>query len=128
MQPSKLPTPEDVRAAYRQGEDAVVALVDSLQAVIRALEARIEQLEARLNKDSHNSHQPPSSDGPAKRHRHRSLRKQSGKKSGGQAGHPGVTRALVDDPDTVVPHVPTVCAGVALLWKAPRRLAGTGAK
>jgi transposase len=120
MQPSKLPTPEDVRAAYRQGEDAVVALVDSLQAVIRALEARIEQLEARLNKDSHNSHQPPSSDGPAKRHRHRSLRKQSGKKSGGQAGHPGVTRALVDDPDTVVPHVPTVCAGCgASLESAP---------
>ena len=120
MQPSQLPTPEDVRAAYRQGEDAVVALVDSLQAVIRTLEARIEQLEARLNKDSHNSHQPPSSDGPAKRPRPRSLRQRSGKKSGGQAGHSGVTRALVDDPDTVVPHVPTVCAGCgASLESAP---------
>ena len=120
MQPWQLPTPEDVRAAYRQGEDAVVALVDSLQAVIRTLEARIEQLEARLNKDSHNSHQPPSSDGPAKRPRPRSLRQRSGKKSGGQAGHSGVTRALVDDPDTVVPHVPTVCAGCgASLESAP---------
>lgn len=109
MQPSQLPTPENVRAAYRQGEDAVVALVDSLQAVIRTLEARIEQLEARLNKDSHNSHQPPSSDGLAKRPR--SLRKRSGKKSGGQAGHPGMTRALVDDPDVVIRHEPTVCAG-----------------
>ena len=120
MQPSQLPTPEDVRAAFRQGEDAVVALVDSLQAVIRTLEARIEQLEARLNKDSHNSHQPPSSDGPAKRPRPRSLRRRSGKKSGGQAGHSGVTRALVDDPDAVVPHVPTVCAGCgACLESAP---------
>ena len=120
MQPWQLPTPEDVRAAYRQGEDAVVALVDSLQAVIRTLEARIEQLEARLNKDSHNSHQPPSSDGPAKRPRPRSLRQRSGKKSGGQAGHSGVTRALVDDPDTVVPHVPTVCVGCgASLESAP---------
>src|SRR3990170_4444273 len=120
MQPWQLPTPEDVRAAYRQGEDAVVALVNSLQAVIRTLEARIEQLEARLNKDSHNSHQPPSSDGPAKRPRPRSLRQRSGKKSGGQAGHSGVTRALVDDPDTVVPHVPTVCAGCgASLESAP---------
>ena len=120
MQPSQLPTSEDVRAAYRQGEDAVVALVDSLQAVIRTLEARIEQLEARLNKDSHNSHNPPASDGPAKRPRPRSLRKRSGKKSGGQAGHPGVTRALVDDPDTVVPHVPTVCVGCgASLESAP---------
>src|SRR3989304_5921985 len=111
MQPWQLPTPEDVRAAYRQGEDAVVALVDSLQAVIRTLEARIEQLEARLNKDSHNSHQPPSSDGPAKRPRPRSLRQRSGKKSGGQAGHSGVTRALVGDPGTGGPHVPTVWAG-----------------
>src|SRR3989304_6075265 len=110
MQPWQLPTPEDVRAAYGQGEDAVVALVDSLQAVIRTLKARIEQLEARLNKDSHNSHQPPSSDGPAKRPRPRSLRQRSGKKSGGQAGHPGVTRTLVDDPDVVLPHVPTACA------------------
>src|SRR3972149_5582678 len=108
MQSSQLPTPEDVRAAYRQGEDAVVALVGSLQAVIRTLEARIEQWEARLNKDSHNSHQPPASDGLAKRPRPRSLRKRSGKKSGGQVGHLGVTRALADDPDTVVPHVPTV--------------------
>src|SRR3972149_1470933 len=111
MQPSQLPRPEDVRAAYRQGEDAVVALVNSLQAVIRTLEARMERLKARLNKDSHNSHQPPSSDGPAKRPRPRSLRQRSGKKSGGQAGHSGVTRALVDDPDTGGPHVPTGCAG-----------------
>jgi transposase len=39
------------------------------------------------------------------------LRKRSGKKRGGQAGHPGVTRALVDDPDLIVAHVPAVCTG-----------------
>jgi len=41
----------------------------------------------------------------------RSLRKRTGKKSGGQPGHPGVTRCLVDDPDVVIAHVPVVCAG-----------------
>jgi transposase len=85
------------------------------------LTARIEQLEARLNKDSHNSHQPPSSDGPAKPARTRSLRKRSGKKSGGQAGHPGVTRLLSDEPDVVVVHAPTVCCdcGTGLETTAP---------
>jgi transposase len=82
-----------------------------LEQQVQALTARLAELEARLNKDSHNSHQPPSSDGPAKRPRPRSLRKRSGKKRGGQTGHPGVTRVLVDKPDQVVRHVPTHCAG-----------------
>jgi transposase len=109
---------DEILAVYRAGPEAMVALVEKLWATqvtleqqVQGLTARVAELEARLNKDSHNSHQPPSSDGPAKRPRPHSLRQRSGKKSGGQAGHPGVTRVLIDDPDVVVPHVPTVCAG-----------------
>lgn len=114
---------DEILAIYQSGPDAMVALVEQLlvnQALLEqqvsGLTTRVTELEARLNKDSHNSHQPPSSDGPAKRPRARSLRQRSGKKSGGQAGHPGVTRTLVDDPDVVLAHVPTVCAecGTAL--------------
>jgi len=108
---------DEILAIYQAGPEAMVALVEQLLATQATLEqqvtgltARVTELEARLNKDSHNSHQPPSSDGPAKRPRRRSLRQRSGKKSGGQAGHPGVTRTLVDDPDVVLPHVPTACA------------------
>ncbi len=108
---------DEILAIYQAGPEAMVALVEQLLATQATLEqqvtgltARVTELEARLNKDSHNSHQPPSSDGPAKRPRPRSLRQRSGKKSGGQAGHPGVTRTLVDDPDVVLPHVPTACA------------------
>jgi transposase len=109
---------DEILAIYRVGPEAMVALVEKLWATqvtleqqVQVLTARVAELEARLNKDSHNSHQPPSSDGLAKRPRTRSLRQRSGKKSGGQAGHPGVTRALVDDPDVVIPHRPTVCVG-----------------
>ncbi len=108
---------DEILAIYQAGPEAMVALVEQLLATQATLEqqvtgltARVTELEARLNKDSHNSHQPPSSDGPAKRPRPRSLRQRSGKKRGGQAGHPGVTRTLVDDPDVVLPHVPTACA------------------
>jgi hypothetical protein len=43
-----LPTLEEVRAAYREGEEAVVLLFAQLI-------AKLQELEARLNKDSHNS-------------------------------------------------------------------------
>ena len=59
MTPAQLPTHEDVRAAYRQGEEAVIALFDGLGGVIRALEARVQALEDHLAKDSHNSGKPP---------------------------------------------------------------------
>jgi len=109
---------DEILAIYQAGPAAMVALVEQLLAnqatleqQVTGLTARVVELEARLNQDSHNSHKPPASDGPAKRPRPRSVRQRSGKKSGGQAGHPGVTRTLVDDPDVVVRHTPSVCAG-----------------
>lgn len=104
---------DDILAAYAGGPDAVVALIERLltahQAQVAELTARIERLEARLSQDSHNSHKPPSSDGPAKLPPRRSRRKRSGKKSGGQAGHPGTTLAQVEQPDTVVPYRASTC-------------------
>jgi transposase len=117
-----MPSRDDILSVYQAGPDALVAWVEhllrehaqqigALTTQVTDLTTRLAALEARLNKDSHNSHQPPSSDGPAKPRRPRTLRKRNGKKSGGQAGHPGVTRVLVDDPDVVVVHAPLVCAG-----------------
>ena len=56
---------------------------------IALLTAQVEDLHARLSKDSHNSHLPPSSD--RFKRQPKSLRKKSGKKPGGQEGHPGQT-------------------------------------
>ena len=74
-----------------------------------ALLARVQDLEARLAKESHNSGNPPSSDGL--RRKTKSLRQKSGKKPGGQIGHHGETLRLVATPDVVVEHRPPVCSG-----------------
>lgn len=107
MEPPRLPTEEEVRAAARQGEDAVVELVFGLVSdwvgILQQLEARIQALEDQLAKNSSNSGKPPSSDG-FKKPRNRSLRKSSGKKSGGQAGHKGHTLEMRANPDQIQVH------------------------
>ena len=61
---------------------------------------------ATVMKNSQNSSKPPSQD---PRKRTRSLREQSGKRAGGQPGHPGVTLAFVEKPDRLVTHAPQAC-------------------
>jgi transposase len=87
------------------------AQVAELAATNEQLRRRVAELEARLNKDSHNSNQPPSSDSPFKKPPPRSQRKSAGRKPGGQKGHPGATRELVEDPDErVVVALSGTCA------------------
>lgn len=107
MTPLELPNHEQVRAIYQQGEEAIIELFNSMASTIRALEARIQTLEDQLNKDSHNSSKPPSSDGL--KSRPSSLRTSSGKKSGGQPGHPGHTLKAVEHPDLVQVHPVIKC-------------------
>jgi transposase len=104
MEPLKLPSEAEIRIAARQGEDAVVALVF---AAFGKLAERIQHLEDQVAKNSNNSNKPPSSDGLAKKPK--SLRHKSGKKSGGQAGHPGSTLKAVAHPDHVEVHAVSGC-------------------
>jgi transposase len=71
------------------------------------LKGQVNSLREQLNKDSHNSSKPPSSDGLKKKPK--SLRKSSGKKPGGQPGHVGHTLEMVQNPDNIVTHEITKC-------------------
>jgi transposase len=82
---------------------------DALIALLLAQEARIAELERRLGLNSSNSGKPPSSDGLNKPPRVSSLRERSGKKTGGQPGHPGETLRRSEAPDAVVDHYPAQC-------------------
>jgi transposase len=82
---------------------------DALIALLLAQEVRIAELERRLGLNSSNSGKPPSSDGLKKPPRTSSLRQPSGRKTGGQKGHPGETLRRSETPDAVVDHYPARC-------------------
>jgi transposase len=78
---------------------------------IRELEHEVER-GAPVARDSHNSNLPPSTDPPwQKVKRTRSLRKQSGRKPGGQFSHHGTTLRQVAQPDRLILHTPDLCTG-----------------
>lgn len=108
MNRANLPTREEVKTAYQQGEAAVVALFDRLIQLIAQQETLIQTLKDQLAKNSHNSSKPPSSDGVAKPSP-RSLRQSSGKPTGGQQGHQGHTLKAVERPDHILRHQVTTC-------------------
>lgn len=95
-----MPSREEIHEAYLQGEEAVVALIER---TIGQLAARVAALEDQTAKNSRNSSKPPSSDG-LKKPAPRSLRKPSGKKSGGQPGHKGHTLKAVECPQHTEVH------------------------
>ena len=88
---------EEIKKLIKTNPDLVCDL-------ILTLEERIQQLENRLAKNSHNSSKPPSTDGLRRRKKTKSLRKRSGKRKGGQKGHPGSNLKMVEKPDHTINH------------------------
>jgi transposase len=99
--------PDDPRPSYEE----LAALVAVQAKRIAELEAEIAELRRQLGQTSLNSSRPPSTDSPFAKPAPKSLRRRSGRKPGGQPGHPGSTLRLVEDPDEVMAHEPGACAG-----------------
>jgi transposase len=98
---------------FEIGSVAIVQALQAENALLRAenaaLRERLADLERRLGLNSSNSGKPPSSDGLKKPPRVSSLREPSGKKTGGQQGHPGTTLRRAENPDATVDHYPEAC-------------------
>jgi transposase len=96
--------------------DSLIAALQAqnaeLRVTIAAQNARIATLERQLGLNSGNSGKPPSGDGLKKKPvRVSSLRERSGKKTGGQKGHPGRTLSRTETPDATIDHFPATCPG-----------------
>ena len=90
-------------AIYHTGQESVVELLLQFSAENEALKLRIQQLENQAAKNSHNSHQPPASDG-FKKNKTKTLRNSSSRRVGGQPGHQGQTLKKVELPDHKIVH------------------------
>jgi transposase len=94
---------------------AQAAVIESLQARVASLEAEVAALRRQLGRDSSNSSQPPSQDGPGARAKakadKRSGRSGQGPKrsQGGQPGHRGSGLERVAVPDRTVAVEPGAC-------------------
>ena len=101
-------------ARHPAGSEAIIVALQTeitlLRAENAALTGRLAELERRLGLNSSNSGKPPSSDGLKKPTRVGSLREPSGRKTGGQKGHPGETLCRVEKPDAIIDHYPETCA------------------
>ena len=104
-------TPPCPPEPWEQTPVAVQEYIRALEACVAALEATVQHLLERLQQDSHNSSRPPSSDLP-RALKQRPRRVPSGRKRGGQPGHPGQSWALVpvENVDAVVPSKPQQCS------------------
>src|SRR3954451_15662758 len=106
--PAELPPPQTLAEALDL-LPVVCAELAALRAENARLQARVQALEARVGPNSTNSSRPPSSDPPATPLRPPAA--PTGRRRGGQPGHPPHQRAVVppEQVDAVVVHWPTHC-------------------
>jgi transposase len=101
--------------------DALRGVVKDLQTEVVDLRAEVKDLRGQLSKNSQNSSKPPSTDGYQKP-QPKSLRKPSGKSTGGQKGHRGTQLKKVERPDHLIVHLVKNCqqCGLGLSDIKPR--------
>src|SRR3954467_14221351 len=93
--------------------------------MIEKLTARVAELERQLGRNSRNSSQPPSADGPEVSPSP-TARRRSGRNPGKQPGAGGSALFQTSTPDEVVDHVPDACSGCGSDLNGARPAGGGG--
>jgi transposase len=122
-----LATPGSVRTLILVQQQEIQALRkenDELRGQLAALATELASLREQIGRSSRNSSKPPSSDGPGFKPPVR--RKGSGRKRGGQPGHPGSGPELlpIERVDELMEHHPVACrrCGTSLRGEDPHPL------
>ncbi len=108
-------------AEFAKLVEQLLAQVAQLQAEVDRLRVEVQELRARLNTHSGNSSLPPSANPPQAPLRPR--KEPTGRKPGGQPGHPGHARTRLPPGrvNEVVPYCPAICERCqAALPQAPQ--------
>ena len=102
----------------------LLTVVAEQAALIESLRAEVAALRRQAGRDSSNSSQPPSQDGPAAKAKAGQRKGRPGRPQGGQKGHPGAGLQLAARPDETRVIEPGACGGCgADLAGAPGRVA-----
>lgn len=110
-QPSAVDVLTAELAEARRDNVLLAARVVELSTLVESLSGQVAELTRRLGMDSRNSSKPPSSDDPNKGARKQSsTRVRTGRKAGGQGGHPGAGLAMVAAANATERVEPLVCA------------------
>jgi len=89
----------EIKSAHQTEIACLKTEIEGLRKENTALRAENQKLKAIINKDSSNSSKPPSSDGFKKIY---NSREKTGRKPGGQTGHPGKVPVLMENPATII--------------------------
>jgi transposase/uncharacterized coiled-coil protein SlyX len=99
-----------VSGSEQPSREELLALIGQQARTIEELRAEVAELKRRLGRNSSNSSQPPSSDGPAVSPS-RAQRRASGRRPGKQPGAGGSALFLTGSPNKVIDHLPDACGG-----------------
>jgi transposase len=124
-EPPAAPTYAEL-AARVEVQDQVIA---ELRSMVEELRAEVAALRRQIGRDSSNSSQPPSQDGPGARVKAKADKRsgeQAGRRQGGQKGHRGTGLGRVAYPDRTQTLEPPACRGCGEdLAGAPGRIASS---
>lgn len=96
--------------AVRKEHAVMCSQIDALKKALEHETAENHELRRQKGLNSKNSSKPPSSDGYKKaKPKPKSQRQRTGKKPGGQKGHPGSNMKIPHEPNEVLEHLPEQC-------------------